>query len=326
MRHQSSSLLSAAAAVAGGVLIVWVLGTEVAAAVGAAALLTALAARVAQRRYGSTPAKTPQPCQLPVPPARLSPRQDWTPEERSGVAAVLQALERDGVAAPPEELLLQIAWSRGLRPEDSAALWRQHMEAASRLDIAGIGDEAVREAYGMGFCERCGEDVDGRPMIWVRMALCEVAKLTPSLAVKNTWLAQDATLCGSAEANRRGICFVYDLRGVGFRNVTFDPRYLRAAISGATSHPMHVSRVWMLDAPGVFLAAWRAGKVFLPQHVREVVRFHSTGARDSPACLAPVCAPEQLPPYLGGDADRFGDSYAEWMLDRLRGQPLAYAP
>jgi len=279
---------------------------------------------------GQYPPPAPMPLATPlasVPLAEEDRKEAWTPEERSCISAMLEALERDGVPPPPEELLLQVAWSRKLKPEGCTALWKQHLEAISHLDIAAVSDEAVMQAYNeMGFCERCGQDVDGRPMIWVRMALCDVAKLTPSMAVKNTWLAQDATLCGSEDANRRGLCFVYDLRGVGLKNVTFNVRYLRAAIWGATSHPMHISRVWLVDAPNVFLAAWRLGQGLLPAHVRQNVHFLYTGERDVSDCLGPICEPGELPPYLGGDANRFGNSYAEWMFKRLKGQPLAYQP
>ena len=166
-------------------------------------------------------------------------------------------------------------------------------------------------------------------------------------------LAQDAALCGSAQASRRGICFVYDLRGVGLRNLVFDPFVLRDLLRGATNHPSHISRVWLVDAPRVFLAAWRVGKVFVPEFVRRGVRFGTRGAdggleetcaerarsrgafetepskqpnsyvrtkpkmtkitlsldmtqSESPvhALHEEICARSELPPYLGGDAEK----------------------
>jgi len=237
---------------------------------------------------------------------------------------MLQTLRHAGVAPPPpEEYLPQVLRATGnLDGEVAAALWCQHLKATSQHNISAISDEQVREAYSMGFCALSGEDVDGLPMIWVRLALSEVSKLTPSLAVLNTWLAQDATL--RDDANKRGLCFVYDLSGVGLKNVTFNPMFLSAAITGATSHPSRFSRVWLLDAPHIFLAAWSVGSRFLPPQVREAVRFHSTGDRSNADCFAPICYPSELPVYLGGDTGRFGGSYAEWMFDRLKGRSLVY--
>merc|ERR1711879_599815 len=120
---------------------------------------------------------------------------------------------------------------------------------------------------GMDFCALSGEDCEGRPMIWVRMARAEVSRLTPGLAVLNTWLAQDAAL--RDDANQRGLCFVYDLSGVGRKNVTFNPTFLRFTLAGATSHPSRFSRVWLLDPPQIFFACWAIGKRFLPAHVRD---------------------------------------------------------
>jgi len=250
----------------------------------------------------------------------------WSREERRCVEDLLSALQRARVLPPPEGQLLQVAWSRKLDPEASAALWRQHLEAARCLNVMAVSDEDVRQAYSTGYFVRAGKDVEGRPIIWVRLALSEVPKLTPSLAIRNTWLAQDATLCGSVDANRRGICFVYDLRGVGLGNLISNLKYLHVVIWGAASHPVHVSRIWLLNAPAAFLAAWHLVRGFLPRGLRQVVRFCSTGEGGGRRAdrLAPVCGPGELPAYMGGDADRFGGDYAEWMFARLQGQPLAY--
>ena len=124
--------------------------------------------------------------------------------------------------------------------------------------------------------------------------------MTAAQVVKNTWMAQDATLASGPEANRRGICFVYDLKGVGLKNVTFDPMALRDVIRGALSHPCHISRVWLLDAPRIFLLSWHAFKHFVPADVRKLVRFANTRGRRGTSNFSEICPPSELPVYLGG--------------------------
>eukprot|EP00931_Biecheleriopsis_adriatica_P108606 TRINITY_DN82943_c0_g1_i1.p1 TRINITY_DN82943_c0_g1~~TRINITY_DN82943_c0_g1_i1.p1 ORF type:complete len:346 (+),score=72.45 TRINITY_DN82943_c0_g1_i1:28-1065(+) len=249
------------------------------------------------------------------------------PAETDEEVRALQRLQEElrGEAEEPHDtMLMQVAWARSLDTQAAAALWRRHLEAAQRLRVADVDDESVREAYCAGFCVRAGSDIAGRPIIWVRLKLSVLSGMTPALVVRNTWLAQDAILASSREANRRGICFVYDLQGVGLKNVTFDPQMLSAALWGATSHPSHISRVCLLDAPRVFSLAWAAGKHFVPPEVRGLVQFLSTGSRDTPESFAHICRPSELPVYLGGDSRRFGQPFAEWMFEQLQGRPLAY--
>ena len=138
---------------------------------------------------------------------------NWTAAEAQCVALMLA--EADESSRPPDSMLLQVAWARRLDAKASLDLWRKHLEQVELLGIVNIKDADVVEAYSAGFCVRCGHDAEGRPLIWVRLALSEPAKLGPRLPVLNTWLALDAALSGGDEASRRGVCFVYDLNGVG---------------------------------------------------------------------------------------------------------------
>ena len=220
----------------------------------------------------------------------------------------------------PQERLLQLAWSRGLNVDHAADLWLRHLSALKELKIREVSDEMVRRAYDAGFCVLSGVDWEQRPMIWVRLALAVPSTMTASQVVKNTWMAQDATLSTGIEANRRGICFVYDLKGIGFKNLNFDPMALHAVIRGALSHPCHISRVWLLDAPWIFFLAWEAFKHFIPDDVRKLVRFAQSGKRDS---FSHVCPASQLPVYLGGPRS-FSQAYCDWMFAQLEHQHLAY--
>jgi hypothetical protein len=204
---------------------------------------------------------------------------------------------------PPEGLLLQLAWSRKLDVDAAVDVWRKHLAVTRELGIQDVSDDLVRYAYRAGFCVRSGLDVDGRPMIWVRLAKSVPSVMTAAQVVKNTWMAQDASLASGPEANRRGICFVYDLKGVGLKNVTFDPMALRDVIRGALSHPCHISRVWLLDAPRIFLLSWHAFKHFVPADVWKLVRFANTrgrGGRGGTSNFSGICPPSELPVYLGG--------------------------
>ena len=204
---------------------------------------------------------------------------------------------------PPEGLLLQLAWSRKLDVDAAVDVWRKHLAVTRELGIQDVSDDLVRYAYRAGFCVRSGLDVDGRPMIWVRLAKSVPSVMTAAQVVKNTWMAQDASLASGPEANRRGICFVYDLKGVGLKNVTFDPMALRDVIRGALSHPCHISRVWLLDAPRIFLHSWHAFKHFVPADVWKLVRFANTrgrGGRGGTSNFSGICPPSELPVYLGG--------------------------
>eukprot|EP00438_Fugacium_kawagutii_P033291 Skav219620 [mRNA] locus=scaffold628:158888:159901:- [translate_table: standard] len=225
---------------------------------------------------------------------------------------------------PPENLFLQLAWSRALDVDAAESVWRRHLTMTRELRISDVSDELVRSAYRAGFCVRSGLDVDGRPMIWVRLAKSVPSNMTAAQVVKNTWMAQDATLASGAEANRQGICFVYDLTGVGLKNLTFDPMALRDVIRGALSHPCHISRVWLLDAPRIFLLSWHAFKHFVPADVRKLVRFAETRATGRPNDFSQVCPESELPVYLGGDPGRFAQPYSDWMFNELEGQALAY--
>jgi len=248
----------------------------------------------------------------------------WTDEEQHAVEN-LRAELGEGAGRAPEGLLFQIAHSRQLDAPHAADIWRRHLQAHDRLRVADVTDAEVIDAYSVGFCVCCGKDVDGRPMIWVRMKLSEPSTMSPALVVRNTWLAQDSVLAGSDDGNRNGICFVYDLRGVGLKNVSFDPVAVGSSLWGATSHASHISRVWLLDAPRIFFVAWAACKHFVPSHLRELVRFHSIDA-DSDAPFDVICPGSELPAYAGGDAARFGGVYSDVMLDRLQRQELAYRP
>lgn len=225
---------------------------------------------------------------------------------------------------PPEGLLLQLAWSRNLDVDAAVDVWRKHLAVTRELGIQDVSDDLVRYAYRAGFCVRSGFDVDGRPMIWVRLAKSVPSVMTAAQVVKNTWMAQDATLASGPEANRRGICFVYDLKGVGLKNVTFDPMALRDVIRGALSHPCHISRVWLLDAPRIFLLSWHAFKHFVPADVRKLVRFANTRGRGGTSNFSEICRPSELPVYLGGDPHQFAEAYSDWMFFELEGQELAY--
>lgn len=172
-------------------------------------------------------------------------------------------------------------------------------------------------------------------MCWVRLAHCIPAKLRAVTCVRNTWLAQDFLLgSGGAAASRAGLCFVYDALGVGLQNVTIDPRWIRASLWGGPSHPSHISRVVILDAPGIFVAAWNAFKHLLPGYLRDVVCFEATQrSRWGPSCAEPlvgdasltrICPPESLPVYLGGDEPRFGEAFVERMFRGLAGRSLPY--
>ena len=230
---------------------------------------------------------------------------------------------------PPERLLLQLAWSRALDVDAAEGVWRRHLAVTRELRIHDVSDDLVRYAYRAGFCVRSGLDVDGRPMIWVRLCKSMPSQMTAAQVVKNTWMAQDATLASGPQANRQGICFVYDLKGVGLKNLTFDPMALRDVIRGALSHPCHISRVWLLDAPRIFLLTWHAFKHFIPADIRKLVRFatirakdhHGHGLRNN---FSEVCPASELPVYLGGDPHRFAEAYSDWMFYELEGQELAY--
>lgn len=237
-------------------------------------------------------------------------------------AVIRELRERLQGAEPcPEGLLAQLAWSRALDVDAAADLWRRHLATARELKIQDVSDDLVRRAYDAGFCVRSGVDVDGRPMIWVRLALSVPSTMTASQVVKNTWMAQDATLCSGIDANRRGICFVYDLKDVGLRNVSFDPLALHAVIKGALSHPCHISRVWLLDAPRIFLLTWQAFKHFVPSSIRQLVCFAETGPGRRK--ISQVCSASELPVYLGGPPC-FSQAYCDWMFEQLHGRPQAY--
>merc|ERR1712050_284356 len=127
------------------------------------------------------------------------------------------------------------------------------------------------------------------------MGRVDPSSLTPAVVVRNTWLAHDAILSESAEANRLGICFVYDLNGVSPRQVNramkagwWKPTWGHAALWGGPSHPAHISRVWLLDAPVVFVKLWDALNYILPSYIRDVVRFHRTTELDTGARFADV--------------------------------------
>ena len=242
-----------------------------------------------------------------------------TENEDSAVKALAERFVGDQKV--PRELLLQLAWSRGLNVDRAAELWLRHLAVLEELKIREVSDDTVRRAYDAGFCVRSGLDWEQRPMIWVRLALAVPSTMTAAQVVKNTWMAQDATLSTGIEANRRGLCFVYDLKGVGFRNLNFDPMALHAVIRGALSHPCHISRVWLLDAPWLFFLAWEAFKHFIPDEVRQLVRFAQSGKKDS---FSHVCHANQLPVYLGGDPKRFSQAYCDWMFAQLEHQHLAY--
>jgi len=295
----------------------WTLESWSAALAAAVGFSLAFAVQTALWQRGVAPAVAERRPSGPAPGS--------VPCEREAESIRQLRLELQGrrVSLPPDALLLQLAWARELDVSQAADLWCWHLIVARQMRISDVTDKQVEQAYGAGFCVRAGHDVDRRPMIWVRMALSEPARLSPALVVRNTWLAQDATLCGRAEANRLGICFVYDLRGVGWRNLAVDPAHLRAALRGATSHPSHISRVWLLNAPAIFLWAWAAFKHFVPGHLRGLVRFLDA---EEPGALGAVCPPAELPAYLGGDAARFGGPFVVWMFDRLRDCDLAYRP
>lgn len=258
--------------------------------------------------------------------------QDWTRAEDRAIREFLRTLPGN-VERPPPGMLLQVVWARGLDAPAACRLWQAHIHATGTIGVDKVDDANVRAAYlTQKFCVPAGRDVDGRAMIWVRMGLVDPASLTPPLTVRNTWLAQDAVLSQGADVNRKGICFVYDLSGVGASQVNramasgwWNPKWVRHALMGGPSHPSHISRVWLLDAPPVFVKIWDMTHHFLPAYIREVVRFHRTDAtNDRAASLAAICPNDQLPVYLGGDVSRFGGSFAEWMFRRLEGQPLIY--
>lgn len=258
-------------------------------------------------------------------PLNFQPVAAQATKEELAIRDLRQRLSKDEERdQPPESLFFQLAWSRALDVDAAEIVWRRHLAMTRELRISEVSDELVRSAYRAGFCVRSGLDVDGRPMIWVRLAKSFPSSMTAAQVVKNTWLAQDATLASGAEANRQGICFVYDLTGVGLKNLTFDPMALRDVIRGALSHPSHISRVWLLDAPRIFLLSWHAFKHFVPEDVRKLVRFAKTRATGSPNDFSQVCPESELPVYLGGDPRRFAQPYTDWMFNELEGQALAY--
>eukprot|EP00927_Polykrikos_kofoidii_P045135 TRINITY_DN39022_c0_g1_i1.p1 TRINITY_DN39022_c0_g1~~TRINITY_DN39022_c0_g1_i1.p1 ORF type:complete len:348 (-),score=38.46 TRINITY_DN39022_c0_g1_i1:32-1075(-) len=253
-----------------------------------------------------------------------------TSAENVAIHAFLKSLPQ-GVERPSPDLLLQTVWARKLDVPAACCLWQQHLKAIRKIGVDAVDDATVRSVYSQGFCVRCGKDVDGRPMLWIRMGVCDPRVLTPPIAVKNTWLAHDAVLSESVDVNRQGICFVYDLHDVGTAQVNLAMRagwwkvnWVHAALWGGPSHPSHISRVWLVDAPVIFVKLWNNFNYFLPSYIRDVVRFHKTVEHDRGASLAHICTIDQLPVYLGGDDRLFGDDFAEWMFRRLEGKSLMY--
>eukprot|EP00929_Paragymnodinium_shiwhaense_P102432 TRINITY_DN65614_c0_g1_i3.p1 TRINITY_DN65614_c0_g1~~TRINITY_DN65614_c0_g1_i3.p1 ORF type:complete len:346 (-),score=48.89 TRINITY_DN65614_c0_g1_i3:339-1376(-) len=282
---------------------------------------------------GPGPQSLAEPLMLQAEPQHVRPLPAsaagcWTEHERKAWRAFCNELEKagDGTPLPSDSLALQAIWARQLDASAAARLWRQHLEMCRRIGVKDVDDARVRQAYAQGFCVRSGCDVDGRPMIWVRMALCDASPLSPAVVVRNTWLAQDATLAGEPELCRKGICFVYDLSGVSLGQMSkamragwANPKWQYQALFGGPSHPAHISRVWLLDAPAVFLGAWRALNHFLPAYLLEVVQFVSSSDG-----LDQICLPQERPVYLRGDDSRFAEPYVEWMFRRLVGLRLAY--
>lgn len=257
-------------------------------------------------------------------------RDGWTEKERKAAEDFVAALA-PGVEQPSPEFLLQAIWARKLDSSAAAELWQRHLDAARRIGVPAVREAQVRDAYSQGFCVRSGNDLDGRPMIWVRLGLVDATHLTPPVVVLNTWLAHDAVLSQSNDAKRRGICFVYDLSAVsmwqvnaGMRGGWMNPGWVYHALWGGPAHPAHISRVWLLDAPRVFMKLWDMFSYILPSYIREVVRFESTRGRSGADRFSQICRLEDLPVYVGGDASRFGEPFVDWMFRLLEGRTPVY--
>lgn len=257
---------------------------------------------------------------------------EWTAEEREAVASLVELFQAEGVERPTDARLLQIAWSRKLDANEAYDLYKTHLRCSERLGIGEATDEEVRQAYeGMDFVCRAGYDHEGRPLNWSRLGLCEPARMKASVCVRGTWMCQDALLDTPA-ANRAGLCFVQDAYGFGWKNFSADPLWMRTTLIAFPTHPSHISRVWVLDAPAIFSMCWSALKGLLPVDVRESVIFVSTnrtlgrsaGAPDEG--LARICPRQSLPAYMGGDPRRFPDRVTDHLIRKLEGRDLPYRP
>jgi len=291
-----------------------------------------------EEQFFSCESGGPDPCG-PRTPLLAGHRSDegdlaFTAAESAAVASISAQLsmEQPGTRLS-EKRLLQIAWSRQLDVTAAVNLYKRHLDCVRRLGVGSVPDAEVREAYeSQNFCVSAGPDHEGRPICWVRLNQTIPARIRAATCVRNTWMAQDFLLNrGGVAANRAGICFVYDTLGVGLQNITTDPLWIRASLWGGPSHPSHISRVWILDPPSIFVMAWNAFKHLLPAYLREVVIFQATsrGRRASSQeppdeGLARICPRESLPVYLGGDPARFPEAFVDAMFRGLEGQDLPY--
>lgn len=257
---------------------------------------------------------------------RFASESELTPQERSAVSQLrleLGELHPDGDRRPLSlHRCMQVITCRAT-PQDAAKVWKRHLQFVQEDGISQVSEEEVMRHYRSGFCVLAGRDFDGRPMVWIRVQYLDLASMSVEAAIRNTWMCLDAVL-QDADAVRNGVCFVYDMHGIGPRNVTTNPfRIQKTMTAMAFAHPSHVAKVMVMNPPLLFWTALLAARPVIPAALRNLIGFLPSG----PTWHEALCDKKELPGYLGGSyptphADP--DIYYKWLCRRLDGCDLPY--
>lgn len=153
-----------------------------------------------------------------------------------------------------------------------------------------------------------GFDREGAPYFVLRVGQADVGGMSRAPAVLELMMQADAVnmetifrsvrLCSAATGRFVRVRIIVDLQGFGMSSLRHAGIIKRVMQVGPNVFPEGASKVFLVNAPRIFAAAWTVIAPWLPQRSRDKCSVFSVNA--TPAALAEVIESDQLPGFLGG--------------------------
>lgn len=188
-------------------------------------------------------------------------------------------------------------------------LWRHEFGADALRDASDERWRAVQRYYPMGLLD--GRDVQGRPVIVVRLGLCDprgapVPHVYADETGEEAWLKSHVWLneqAGRVATERIVIMDLHNMSRVHIRPASL-AMLQRAVAIDQRHYPGCIKRYYLVNAPALLRSVWSAIASWLDPISLDVVRVLGDTRSDPSVAaeLRAVVPPDVLPEYMGGEA------------------------
>lgn len=255
-----------------------------------------------------------------------SPRRAQLKELRGAlkpfIAEAADAVQEEAVALISDDwMMFRFLQAREYKIDEAAAMFRaacvwRVSRGVNRVvaDLHPAAPTSVRHAAARQhfYAGYCGVSRDGGPVFCERLGRVDLGALARQpetfALMRDAYVAYIETFMravrlASARAERlvRGVVVV-DAAGMSFSTLRHIGVIKTVAAIGPPNYPETTAKVFIVNVPFVFSAAWAMVSPLLPAHTRSKV--HIFGA-DFAGALGELVAPGELPDFIGGTQTTF---------------------